>query len=300
MRKTIPTAICCLATVMMAMITSSASGQLVVGDSIGIDFGTTGTVFGMDSGVAPAAGTNFNEFNTQTADGATATAGALIKLDGTSTTEGLSVTNNSGKDSGLTGISGTPGPAPFDDPTIGGDNYGGANVGNTGRADFGTLAVEDTAAGIEAGNFVLTISGLDDGLVYEVSGGYLNSNPSANFDTIWDIDGQSATTSNASGLPDAGYITLSNLGTDGSGNLVITVTRTTQLFIGGLTIEATGVATDALCGDVNLSTTVDFADIAPFISLLSTGTFQAEADCNEDGFVTFADIAPFINALAGA
>ena len=68
--------------------------------------------------------------------------------------------------------------------------------------------------------------------------------------------------------------------------------------IGGLTFDS--VTSTGLCGDVNLSTTVDFADIAPFIALLSTGTFQVEADCNEDGFVTFADIAPFINALAGA
>ena len=43
---------------------------------------------------------------------------------------------------------------------------------------------------------------------------------------------------------------------------------------------------------------VDFLDIAPFITLLSTGEFQAEADTNEDGVVDFLDIAPFIVLLS--
>ena len=57
---------------------------------------------------------------------------------------------------------------------------------------------------------------------------------------------------------------------------------------------------DCLLGDVNTSGAVDFADIAPFIGLLSTGTFQCEADVNESLTVDFADIAPFIGILAGA
>ena len=39
-------------------------------------------------------------------------------------------------------------------------------------------------------------------------------------------------------------------------------------------------------------------DIAPFISRLSGGEPQAEADVNEDGVVNFLDIAPFIQALS--
>ena len=137
--------------------------------------------------------------------------------DGTTTDVGFSVTNNSGKASGLTGIDGAPGPAPFDDPTIGVDNYGGANVGNDSRADAGLL--------LEDGNFVFTFSGLDDSLGYEVTGGYLHGTANDNFNTTWDISGQSATTFNTSGLPDAGYITLSDLNTNGAGNLEITVTK---------------------------------------------------------------------------
>ena len=52
-------------------------------------------------------------------------------------------------------------------------------------------------------------------------------------------------------------------------------------------------------GDVNQSGVADFFDIAPFIALLSAGTFQFEADINGDGLVSFLDIAPFITILSG-
>jgi len=58
------------------------------------------------------------------------------------------------------------------------------------------------------------------------------------------------------------------------------------------------IASEFLLGDVNLDGAVDFLDIAPFITLLSTGEFQAEADTNEDGVVDFLDIAPFIVLLS--
>jgi len=53
-----------------------------------------------------------------------------------------------------------------------------------------------------------------------------------------------------------------------------------------------------LIADVNRDGVVDFLDISPFISLLSTGTFQLEADVNQDGVVSFLDISPFIVELS--
>lgn len=44
---------------------------------------------------------------------------------------------------------------------------------------------------------------------------------------------------------------------------------------------------------------VTFLDINPFILVLSSNSFQAEADIDLDGAVTFLDIQPFINILAG-
>ena len=55
-----------------------------------------------------------------------------------------------------------------------------------------------------------------------------------------------------------------------------------------------------LLGDVNQNGVVDFADIAPFINLLSGNTFLDEADIDRSGVVDFSDISPFINLLASS
>ena len=55
-----------------------------------------------------------------------------------------------------------------------------------------------------------------------------------------------------------------------------------------------------LLGDVNRDESVDFLDISPFISLLLSGEFQAEADVDQSGFVNFLDISPFIGVLSGS
>ena len=59
------------------------------------------------------------------------------------------------------------------------------------------------------------------------------------------------------------------------------------------------VPSDVLLGDTNLDGVVNFLDIVPFIRLLSTGEFQAEADIDQNGEVNFLDIVPFIRILAG-
>ena len=64
-------------------------------------------------------------------------------------------------------------------------------------------------------------------------------------------------------------------------------------------IAVIDVDSGVVLGDVNLSGTVDFLDISPFIAILSSGGFQAEADFDESGTVNFLDIAPFIAILSG-
>ena len=54
-----------------------------------------------------------------------------------------------------------------------------------------------------------------------------------------------------------------------------------------------------LLGDVNLDGFINFQDITPFIGLLSSGGFQAEADIDMNGEVNFSDIGPFIGLLSG-
>ena len=56
--------------------------------------------------------------------------------------------------------------------------------------------------------------------------------------------------------------------------------------------------TEILLGDCNLDGVVNFNDISPFIELLSTDSFLAQADTNQSGEVDFDDIAMFITILA--
>ena len=54
-----------------------------------------------------------------------------------------------------------------------------------------------------------------------------------------------------------------------------------------------------LLGDSDLNGIVNFLDIPSFISILTTGTYLEEADCNQDGLVNFLDIPSFIRILNG-
>ena len=64
------------------------------------------------------------------------------------------------------------------------------------------------------------------------------------------------------------------------------------------TFAATGVVPDmVLLGDVNMDGIVGFSDIPPFIELLISGDFQAEADIDLSGEVDFSDIPEFIAIL---
>jgi cyclophilin family peptidyl-prolyl cis-trans isomerase len=59
------------------------------------------------------------------------------------------------------------------------------------------------------------------------------------------------------------------------------------------------VVAAAMPGDVNLDSSVNFLDISPFISVLASGGYQAEADIDQSGAVAFLDITPFIALLSG-
>ena len=60
---------------------------------------------------------------------------------------------------------------------------------------------------------------------------------------------------------------------------------------------AANLASEPRLGDVNLDGVVDFSDIPPFIAVLSSGIYHAEADLNVDAVVDFSDIPPFIDVL---
>jgi endonuclease/exonuclease/phosphatase family metal-dependent hydrolase len=98
--------------------------------------------------------------------------------------------------------------------------------------------------------FTFLFTGLNDGLAYDLSGGY--NLDSANFTALWSADGQSATTTSGAAADGVGYISLTDLGTDGSGNLQITVTGvggTAHITVSALTLIASG----PIAGDVEIS-----------------------------------------------
>ena len=47
-----------------------------------------------------------------------------------------------------------------------------------------------------------------------------------------------------------------------------------------------------------MSGVVDLLDVAVFVELVTSKTFQLEADVNEDGFVDLLDGGPFVEILA--
>ena len=56
---------------------------------------------------------------------------------------------------------------------------------------------------------------------------------------------------------------------------------------------------DVLIGDVNRDGEVNLLDVAPFVTLLISGNFRAEADVNQDGVVNLIDVDPFADLLSG-
>ena len=71
-----------------------------------------------------------------------------------------------------------------------------------------------------------------------------------------------------------------------------------QVNYSGSTVSLAVTDDSFLLGDINRDGEVNFLDIAPFISVLSTSNFQEEADINGDGMVSFLDIASFIVLLS--
>jgi len=63
-------------------------------------------------------------------------------------------------------------------------------------------------------------------------------------------------------------------------------------------IQVRNVSVPVILGDVNRDGSVDFLDIAPFIAVLASGEYQAEADINRCGVIDFLQISPFIQLLS--
>jgi hypothetical protein len=185
---------------------------ITAGQTIGIDFGET----------APATTANFNFYSDVViaSNGVTESFGGIL-IDTSKvgvTGVGFSVQNNAANKDSAANEGATEGFGLMSDASIYGD---GIILGNdtTTSSDYITL----------------TFTGLDDLLTYDLTGGY---DKDSNFHrTIWDVDGQSLTT--APTTTSGGFVSFTGLQTDGSGNLVITVTENGRyIAVAGLYLTA--------------------------------------------------------------
>ncbi|MGJ8673454.1 hypothetical protein [Rubritalea sp.] len=190
-----------------------------LGETVGIDFDSSN-----HGGKSPAKSLIFNHFD----DGKGIINGdtlsyskPLITTESKQLTGvGFSLTNNTGQVTNrVNEQEGYGGSGVFSEPSI----YADRILSN----DTASMKLDENA------HFLLTFSGLDDDLSYNLSGGYDCAND--NFDSIWSAGDQSFKS-----LAGSGYGTLTGLRTDGRGTLVIRVKRNTKhVTIGGLTLTAT-------------------------------------------------------------
>ena len=161
--------------------------------------------------------------------------------------------------------------------------------GYTSQLDFtgGPIVIQRDLAG--GGIFLNEPSGLGAILVADVGDAFETD---ALFE---DIEDQFL------GNPMGDLVSLFTL-TEPSGN-VFSFSEAPDLGLGGMTgpilLSVSNSNPDpVLLGDVNLDGAVNFFDIDPFINVLSTESYQDEADVDQNGVVNFFDIEPFVVELS--
>lgn len=208
----------------------AANAAIIEGQTIGIDFGASNAVGAVKFNVIGGAGGNNTTLGY--AANAIVTDNTLIDITGAAVTGVGFSWQNAGEiawDFGLAAATasadGTAGDgALMSDVSV----YGDAIICNDAKNRY-------LKAGVDFMYF--TFTGLDDSLTYNLSSGYDNGN--ANFDATWAADGQSVTTA-VDGLG-GGFASLTGLSTDGSGNLLISVTgveSAAHITVAGMTLQA--------------------------------------------------------------
>ena len=151
---------------------------------------------------------------------------------------------------------------------------GAGDVNGDGKADLIVGALQDDNNGIGSGN-ARVISGSDGSILYSFDGDMPNDNFGVSVSGAGDVNGD--------GIDDF-IVGAENGGTNFGGYARVFVSQIS--------------APVCVLGDVDLSGSVDFLDIQPFIAALSGGANQCEADCDQSGMVDFLDIQPFIAILS--
>ena len=85
---------------------------------------------------------------------------------------------------------------------------------------------------------------------------------------------------------------------DGEIKLYISHAITSNSNLGAYSGAAFVEAAGGLLGDINCDGFVDLLDIDPFVTLITSGVFEAKGDINDDGVVDLLDVDPFVELLS--
>ena len=209
-----------------------------------------------------------------------------IDSEGNQTTVGLAYSESNGSDSGVAGSA---------------RNYAGPYP--EALSELPMTALQDQIFSRDS-PVQLTLSGLDNSLTYDLLlYGASDLVGLSQYTVTGDGDAQTLTLATQDNATETSLF--SGIAPNSNGVITIDLVsdNTTDLTGRGFAVLNTLVVNTAsepvLLGDVDRSGMVNFADISPFIALLSTGDFQDEADIDRNGLVNFSDISPFIAILSG-
>ena len=163
-------------------------------------------------------------------------------------------------------------------------DFNGANAGDAfgtsvqGVGDTNGDGVADLIVGApgDVNGSAQVLSGSDGSVLQEFNGDNSGDNFGASVSGVGDING------------------------DGAEDFIVGATAGGANNGGYARVFVSQVSDSVLLGDANQDGFVNFSDIAPFITILSSTGFLAEADTNEDGVVDFSDISSFILILASS
>ena len=181
---------------------------------------------------------------------------------------------------------------------IDGEDVSGASV--SGAGDVNGDGIDDLIIGAPTAFFSGSDRAGESYVVFGSDGGF--SSPF----NLSSLDGTNGFQINGAVADDRSGVSVSGAGDvngDGVDDLIIGGYRSSLIgngFAGAsYVVFGRAASSDVLKGDVDMDGDIDFLDIGPFVAVLGSGSFQAEADVDCSGFVDFLDIQPFIELLSG-